>query len=111
MEHSTIGPDANAPVERSETEAPAEAKRAAVPAWLISAVTHGAILSVFSLVVLLTTPDGDDVPPLKTLYLAPLPVPEVHNNTPLSEHNEVTIPIEQDALEGPTSPLTELDID
>ncbi|HYE07089.1 MAG TPA: prenyltransferase/squalene oxidase repeat-containing protein [Planctomycetota bacterium] len=86
-------------------------KTAAMPAWMISAVTHVAILAIFSLVVFLTTTHEEEAPIIPLTMIDPPPPidpPPTHGALPSDEPTAhiVTEPAEVDA---PHSDLVVID--
>ncbi len=64
--------------------------RAAMPAWMISGVTHVAILGIFSLVVFLASPPDEEFPlvPLTTIdppHIVPVKPPMVPGTNPVDD--------------------------
>ncbi len=85
--------------------------RAATPAWLISAVTHGVILGVFSLVIFIASHGDPETPSVRHRPMAPIPEVDPKNDMdPPERPDEPTINVEV-ADEGPASPETELELD
>jgi hypothetical protein len=83
-------------------DVPVEGRRAAAPAWLISAVTHVAILSIFSLVVLLTSEAEQEYPPIPLAQIDPLPPiivdPPPTVRPPIEPPFQIPIPLDPQPL-------------
>ncbi len=86
-------------------------KAAVMPAWMISGVTHLAILAIFSLVVFLTTAPDEEAPVLPLTMidrpLEPTTCPPV--DTPIDPSTTALLPIETEPADVDT-PFSDIDV-